>query len=169
MDTQRQNFWKESIDKEAQVRLDWHVRFSKEFANKSAPARPRKQTQALIPVPNLAATTTNRFNKVVPTTISSPSKQTEAAASESLVEMRPASAKTKALLYKGFSALGEGRHLYLKHRNQQKPEAKYEYPMTSTWEYGWKIGEVAKMKPSEFGRTRIVKDSFYRHNGVFGH
>ena len=34
-DVQRQNFWTESIHKEAYTRLAWHEKYSKEFARES--------------------------------------------------------------------------------------------------------------------------------------
>lgn len=83
--------------------------------------------------------------------------------------MRVASANTRTLLYTGLSAEGEGRKAYLCQRKTKGPEEKYQYPLTSALEVGWKIREVsAKMesKPAQFGRSRIVQDTFFRTNGV---
>ena len=86
-----------------------------------------------------------------------------------LVEMRPSSPKTRELLYDGFTKEGRGRYLYLQQRYRKVPEAKYEYPLTSSLEYGWKLGDVIKkedIKKPAFGRTRIVADTFYTRTGI---
>ena len=177
MDTQRQNFWKESIHKEATVRLAWHMRFSKEFASeqpfqtvdrtsKNKKAIVPKLAQAEVDMPPVSYAKKKMKNEIIlPNTRGlNPNESLPL-----LVEMRPVSSKTRKLLYKGFSALGEGRYAYLQQRKEKKPEQKYEFPITSGWEYGWKITDAMKRlsgKPAEFGRTRIVKDSVYRRNGV---
>lgn len=172
MDTQRQNFWKESIHKEAAVRLAWHMRFSKDFSEeskyiKSPPPKKEKTFFPKIPTVEQRKTKSKGFQL-------QPIKLITDNCDENtlLIEMRPVSSKTRNLLYKGFSALGEGRYAYLQARKERKPEQKYEFPITSGWEYGWKITDAMKSsstKPAEFGRTRIVKDSFYRNNGVAPH
>jgi len=179
MDTQRQNFWKESIDKEAAVRLAWHMQFSKEFANKSLPLRKKKAVNFLPKISaansQLVKSNSNDARKVKCKTFPANFKPTATGEEETttlLIEMRPVTPITKNLLYKGFSALGEGRYAYLQERKKKKPEQKYEFPITNGWEYGWKITDAMKhstSKPAEFGRTRIVKDSFYRNNGVDPH
>ena len=177
MDTQRQNFWKESIHKEATVRLAWHMRFSKEFASeqlfptvdrtsKNGKTIVPKLVQAEVDMPPVSYAKKKMKNEIIlPNTRGLDPNESLPL----LVEMRPVSSKTRKLLYKGFSALGEGRYAYLQRRKEKKPEQKYEFPITSGWEYGWKITDAMKRssgKPAEFGRTRIVKDSFYRRNGV---
>lgn len=173
MDTQRQNFWKESIHKEANVRLAWHMRFSKEFADQTVQTKKQK-AKGFVP----------KFNATEVEIIKMKGKNGDCKDTKrgdktpalneklNLVEMRPVSPRTRNLLYKGFSALGEGRYAYLQERKQKKPEMKYEFPITSGWEYGWKITDSMKKsttKAAEFGRTRIVRDSFYRRNGVIPH
>ena len=173
MDTQRQNFWKESIHKEAAVRLAWHMQFSKEFANVPKQILKKKPGNFL---PKLSVD--SQLVKTIPKNkiVTKPLKVSEELNGEKcntlLLEMRPVTPSTKQLLYKGFSALGEGRYAYLQERKRKKPEQKYEFPITNGWEYGWKINDAMKQsvsKPAEFGRTRIVRDSFYRNNGVAPH
>ena len=172
MDTQRQDFWKQSIDKEANVRLGWHMKYSKEFANESfLPQIKKKHTVPKPMVKDLELINSMKKKKDKKPRMKKVDVNLDTANDSStlLIEMRPVSSKTKDLLYKGFSALGEGRYAYLKERKQKQPELKYEYPVTSTWEYGWKITDTMKrssMKPSTFGRTRIVQDTFYSRNGV---
>lgn len=43
MDAQWQNFWIESINKEAAVRFQWHLRYSKQFAKAAFQSRPKKE------------------------------------------------------------------------------------------------------------------------------
>lgn len=181
MDTQRQNFWKESIDKEATVRLTWHIKYSKEFARSNTLPTSSQTEKAY------KAAQHNVIHKAVKVSEMKPnlakdqprksglSRLVNEVSNENLndsirvSEMRPVTPITRKLLYKGFSAVGEGRYQYLQRRKQKKPEQKYEFPITSGWEYGWKIANSMKnstTRPAEFGRTRIVKDSFYRTNGV---
>lgn len=85
-----------------------------------------------------------------------------------LVEMRTVTPHIREQLYKGFSKEGTGRYAYLQTRKIKKPEDKYDFPITSSWEYGWKLDDVVKeFRAPAFGRSRIVKDSFYRTNGIF--
>ncbi|PAA49518.1 hypothetical protein BOX15_Mlig011474g2 [Macrostomum lignano] len=88
---------------------------------------------------------------------------------ELCVEMRPISPKTKQLLYEGFSREGKGRRQYLKQRTDKAPEDKFQFPIVSSWEYGWKLGDVIKIediKKPPFGRTRLINDTFYTRTGV---
>ena len=174
MDTQRQNFWKESIHKEATVRLSWHMKFSKEFARDHSVKKlksPDPLAMLVKPTGNInikQSVNVNPKQSKQPTVSQIKDLKAKPRATN-LTEMRPVTPATKLLLYKGFSALGEGRYQYLQQRKQKKPEQKYEFPITSGWEYGWKITTSMKnssTRPAEFGRTRIVRDSFYRTNGV---
>jgi hypothetical protein len=91
----------------------------------------------------------------------------QARARQSTEEMRSLDAGGRASLYEGFSREGKGRYRYLRERHQLSPEAKFTFPMVSSWEYGWKIGEEmpAYGRPRH-ARTAIIKDSFYTRNGV---
>jgi len=74
---------------------------------------------------------------------------------------------TRSKIYDGKGADGKGRRTYLNLRNNVRPETKYNYPILSSWEYGWRLGDVIKiedLKNPEFGRSRIVADTFYRNN-----
>ena len=96
-------------------------------------------------------------------------EEEQAAPKKTESEMRVASAATKGLLYTGLSAEGEGRKAYLIQRKNKGPEEKYQYPLTSALEVGWKISDVSgtrENKPAQYGRSRIVQDTFFRTNGV---
>ena len=176
MDTQRQNFWKQAIAKEDQVRFAWHTKYSKAFAEETgATQRNKSQQQTLKPalkVTDLPPIDHSKFKKKGLRIYTPPKVDPEELSNKSklLTEMRPVSKDTKKLLYKGFSALGEGRHAYLNERKGKIPEQKYDFPITSSWEYGWKISDIMKnasLKPAQFARGRIVQDTFYTRNGVF--
>lgn len=177
MDTQRQNFWKESIGKEAMVRLLWHTRYSKEFSRSAFVSKPRKEGLVVKPMDSFKQERKTKGGKnALLGKTSKADEQTaqqkfaEAAKKEPeslLVEMRPVSGNTQSLLYDGFSALGGGRYAYLQQRRFKKPEEKYEFPITSAWEIGWKINDCVKsVKPPQYGRSRVIRDSFYRPNGI---
>jgi len=168
MDTQRQNFWKESINKEAYVRLAWHARYSKEFVRDAAKEaqKPRQEGLKINALQALKQEMEAKEKKEQENR-----KEVEESANKDinslLVEMRPVSRETRALLYDGFSALGGGRYAYLQQRKLKDPEVKYEYPITSSWEVGWKLQDCVKQqKGPSFGRTRVIRDTFYRPNGI---
>jgi len=84
-------------------------------------------------------------------------------------EMRPPSAGTKARLYDGFTKEGKGRYQYLRSRAQTIPEKKFDFPILSSWDYGWRLDDVIQkedIKKPANGRTRIVNDTFYTRNGI---
>jgi len=75
--------------------------------------------------------------------------------------------QSKASLYEGFSREGRGRARYLRERRQDGPDAKFTYPVVSSWEYGWKVGdEMVSYGRPQHGRTSTIQDSFYTRNGV---
>ena len=88
-----------------------------------------------------------------------------------MLAMRPSTPTTREYLYDGFTKEGKGRYRYLQQRYRHIPENKYEFPLTSSWEYGWRLSDVIKkedIKKPQFGRTRIVADTFYTRTGIPG-
>ncbi|KAJ0049966.1 hypothetical protein NL108_014295, partial [Boleophthalmus pectinirostris] len=53
--------------------------------------------------------------------------------------MRPASPQTRQSLYQDSSHQGRGRSQYLRRRGQMLPEQKFDFPLVSSWEYGWRL------------------------------
>jgi len=163
MDTQRQNFWKESINNEVTIRNRWFQQhMNTGFSEPSEQTKPRK----VIKVQPLQMKALPVLEKEAPATV----LPTVEVPAKSETEMRVASATTKQLLYTGLSAEGEGRKAYLVQRRCKNPEDKFQFPLTSALEVGWKIREVGKKgegKPAQFGRSRIVQDTFFRTNGCF--
>lgn len=180
-DVQRQNFWTESIHKEAYTRLAWHEKYSKEFARESreggqaAVARKKRPDMVpkvkLIPVQSLKTKKTKKAADKTDASKAQENAKKELAGKDPnalLVEMRPVTSDVREQLFKGFSKEGTGRYAYLQMRKLKKPEMKYEVPLTSSWEYGWRLNDVVKeFRAPTYGRSRIVKDSFFRTNGIF--
>ncbi|CAF3507802.1 unnamed protein product [Rotaria sp. Silwood1] len=82
--------------------------------------------------------------------------------------MYPVKKEYKDVLFDGFSKEEKGRYKYLNIRKQIQPEHKYQYPVSNTMEYGWKLGETGQQfKAPTYARGKIVEESFYRRNGVF--
>jgi len=104
-------------------------------------------------------------------TVTDPCERTERRSPRTLPplarDMKPVDDVTLGRIYEGSSREGKGRYGYLKTRNSLRPEVKYQFPIVSSWEYGWRLEDVIKveeMKNPEFGRSRIVADTFYRNN-----
>jgi hypothetical protein len=173
MDTQLQNFWIESIDKEASLRFAWQLKYSKQFAKKVIQQGQQGQKTGLvlsnavsdrIKKMEAESKTTNRGSGVK--TLPSRSHSTKSDGVAVMRDMRPPSQGTRSMLYSGISAHGEGRYAYLKKRKLMVPEQKYEFPILSSCQYGWKITELTNPKPSQYARTCVIKDSFYRNSGI---
>lgn len=175
MDTQLQNFWIESIDKEASLRFAWQLKYSKQFAKKVVQQKQPNKKTGLV----LSNAVSERIKKIEEESKpvrsapggakgSKPSRSQSAKSDRVTVlrDMRPPSQSTRSVLYGGISAHGEGRYAYLKKRKQLIPEEKYEFPILSSCQYGWKITELTNPKPSKFARTCVIKDSFYRNSGI---
>ena len=195
MDTQMQNFWVEAIKKEESMRFAWQLKYSKTFAKQARKKKAEDDSAAkkgvaiTDPLTNVKSHIKRmeddlEKDKDKQSARSSQSKKREDKKkkrddaddlSSSLEEkkmnllkvreMRSPSPKTKMQLYDGISHHGEGRYAYLKLRNRKSPEQKYIFPVLSSNNYGWKIHDHL-MPKSEYARTRIIRDTFYRHSGI---
>ena len=86
-----------------------------------------------------------------------------------LVDMNRADTPTKQKLYDGLSKEGKGRHAYLASRHKLDPDNKFNFPLLSSWEYGWRLSDVIRvedLKNPTHGRSRIIAETFYRNNGL---
>ncbi|XP_062928276.1 protein SPMIP1-like [Mobula hypostoma] len=143
MDTQLQNFWKESMTKEDLLRFCWLRHFKGDLSKPPARVTERKK------VPTLPHGGFQIQDAAVQGKEGGPSKEVkqkklrakEQAPTVSMSDMRPVTPEVRALLYDGFSKEDKGRYQYLKARKKKGPSEKYEYPLTTSWNYGWKIGE----------------------------
>ncbi|CAF1589729.1 unnamed protein product [Rotaria magnacalcarata] len=158
-DTRTQNAWKELIEKEAMTRVSWHQTFKpnpnddewfKRGFYTQATAKPIVSYDANDSLDELAKKLDIEHN------------------SNALKEMYPVKKEEKDILFDGFSKEEKGRYKYLNLRKQVQPEHKFQYPVSSTMEYGWKLGETGQhFKAPTYARGKIVEESFYRRNGVF--
>uniref|UniRef100_A0A673FNH8 Si:ch211-193l2.10 n=1 Tax=Sinocyclocheilus rhinocerous TaxID=307959 RepID=A0A673FNH8_9TELE len=117
--TQDQNFYRELILKEAYTRLAWKMKYSKEY-----PTTFTREKQPLLTLPPVVQTR---------------EKQPLRWSLSEAPLMRAASPQTKAALYRGLSNEGKGQGLYPRKRAQKHPEEKFDYPILSSWEYGWRL------------------------------
>ncbi|KAJ4926638.1 hypothetical protein JOQ06_014387 [Pogonophryne albipinna] len=62
---------------------------------------------------------------------------------------QPVSPKTRNALYQDSSHHGKGRRLYLQRRGNIRPEEKFDFPLLSSWEYGWRLGELKRTYPAD--------------------
>ncbi|XP_064160252.1 protein SPMIP1 [Anguilla rostrata] len=162
--TQNQNCYRELIEKEAYTRMAWKMKYGDDYPM-SFPSRRPKVPQA----PKLSTPKT-----VLPPVVKPPERKKEVSAEpvertlSAAPLMRPVSPQTKETLYQGFSKEGKGRHLYLRRRVQKGPEDKFDFPLLSSWEYGWRLGDYDRdYRSPANGRSGIVRNTFYARNGIF--
>jgi len=80
----------------------------------------------------------------------------------------PINSEMNQMLYRNRNA---NRKEYLRERGKQLPEERYKFPMSSSMEYGWRIGTANK--PNEinaspqFGVKNAIMGTLYRNNGIF--
>ena len=179
MDTQMQNFWIESINKEAALRFAWQLKYSRRFA-RAARKKQEEQVKAGMKVKSNISKHIQQMEQDLEGRRGSkpgsppeeePTHEYQKMDLEKLAlelrDMYPASPKTRALLYEGISHHGEGRYAYLKKRKELSPENKYVFPILTSCAYGWKVHDQAGIpKCSPHARTRVVRDTFYRHSGI---
>uniref|UniRef100_A0A4W3IZF1 Sperm microtubule inner protein 1 C-terminal domain-containing protein n=1 Tax=Callorhinchus milii TaxID=7868 RepID=A0A4W3IZF1_CALMI len=170
MDTQQQNFWKETINKEKLLSLCWLRRYQPD------PCRPpprKRERRKLFRLPKIEVKEEEKEKeeaeeerKKVAAKIAEKAKNTSVTVSIPN-DMRPVTPQTRALLYDGFSKEEKGRYQYLKARVSKGPDEKYEYPFTTSWDYGWRLGDMVKYQTPAHGRSAIIQGTFYRKNGIF--
>lgn len=173
--TQIQKFLEESYNKERDVRLAWHAKLGPRETGKSKQfevfrrkieneAKPAEGFLSKVP----KDVKEPRYNKKITGTYDTMVTKSNGADVLS-AEMRPVTPGTKEKLYDGFTKEGKGRYQYLSSRYEKNPEEKFSFPLLSSWEYGWRLGDVIKkedIKKPKNGRTRIVADTFYTRTGI---
>jgi hypothetical protein len=170
MDTRAQNSWKEQVEKEAMTRILCKIN-KEEYKDEDAWFDKSKYTKDSKPVLPFA-TKINYPPKLVRTNPTQQAleltKQLRESGTNLLSDMRKPEEKVTKLLFDGFTKEEKGRYQYLKARKSDNPEEKYDYPLLTSFDYGWKLSEVAPAyKTPVNGRTKIVEDTFHRRNGVF--
>ncbi|XP_015203403.1 protein SPMIP1 [Lepisosteus oculatus] len=166
--TQNQNCYRELIEKEAYTRLAWKIKYGKDYPSKFASTKRKDAETSKLSINKTILPPLVQDQK---TPEEKKKKSTElkvGPTSEAPPVMRSVTPQTRGVLYQGFSKEGKGRSLYLRNRTMKSPEKKFEHPIISSWEYGWRLGDYAKEDKSPIkGRSRIVKDTFYARNGIF--
>jgi len=173
--TQMQNFWKESVEKEATARL---MSFAKMRGQSRAKPRQlevfrkkiedNKPSDALLErLPPISGE--QRFNRTKADFNAPMGLDRALTMPIDAPEMRPVESVVKSTLYDGFTKEGKGRYMYLHQRYETIPEQKFAFPTCSSWDYGWRLGDVIKkedIKKPKYGRNKIVEDTFYTRNGI---
>ncbi|XP_062374402.1 protein SPMIP1-like [Sardina pilchardus] len=159
MDSQRQDFWKEAVLKENLLRINW---FRQNWIKHPKP--PSKERK--VKLPNVAEPSGEKSlqSQITEVKVSNP-KPLDPGSDTNI--MRPVSSETRTELYKGFTKEETGRYRYLSLRKRKNPEDKYNYPVTSNWQYGWGLGDRNKAHVPIYAKNAIVRESFYRKNGIF--
>ncbi|XP_031424360.1 protein ATP6V1FNB [Clupea harengus] len=161
--TQNQNCYRELIKKEAYARLAWKMKYSKDYPRSFTSHQAKAQALPKLPVPK----------SILPPVFNLPERKREPSPQgahnlSTAPLMRPVTPETRDALYQGFSKEGKGRHLYLRHRVLKGPDEKFDHPILSSWECGWRLGDYEKTYRSPAnGRSGIVRSTFYARNGIF--
>ena len=171
-DTKLQKFYSEQYQKEANARL----KFFYENRRGGGPSDSGRSASACVATLDKRATV-NGLPAIHPAEFAKKLKLEAEAGKARLAElaarryddvkeMRPPSLREKSCLFDGFSKEGKGRYQYLKERKLIIPEQRYVFPITSSWDYGWKIREAVQFQRPTYPRTRMIADSFYTRNGI---
>lgn len=173
--TQIQKFLEESYNKERDIRLNWLKKVGPRDGGKS------KQCEVFRRKIENEAKPADGFLAKVPKDVKEPRYNKKITRVDDLMvgksdfsqilsaEMRPVTPGVKETLYEGFTKEGKGRYQYLSTRNEKNPEDKFSFPLLSSWEYGWRLGDVIRkeeIRKPKNGRTRIVADTFYTRTGI---
>ncbi|XP_003217766.1 protein SPMIP1 [Anolis carolinensis] len=172
--TQEQNGWRELVNKEAFCRVGWKAKYGSKYPRR-VPDYRISQRKCFLPAicppgdgGNLSTCEEIPVQKKEERKL--PEREDDPPLPEPLPEMRAPTPQTVQLLYQGFSHEGKGRQHYLKERTRKSPEEKFSYPLLSSWDYGWRLGDAVKdIRTPIYGKSRIVKDTFYINNGIFHH
>ncbi|XP_048358424.1 protein ATP6V1FNB [Sphaerodactylus townsendi] len=172
MDALQQNFWKEEYNKELMLRFGWHQKYGALVKAKQERQRERrkKAVETTLKLPSMKPPLLQKPKSPPPSPPPPPKppKEDELLGIDVRVleaEMKPAFREVRALLYQGTSHEDEGRYRYLQTRALLRPEDKYTLPITTNFNYGWQMGNMAHTYVAPTPKCRI--DSFFRKNGAF--
>lgn len=167
MDTRQKNLCAECVNKETSIRFAWHLKYVRQFGKKSFDPKPKKIGLNLNTTISEKIKRMERERKPLRSAAAKREStgQVKCDGSIPLRDMRPPSPSAQSVLYNGISAHGEGRYAYLKKRKTLTPVQKYEFPLLSSYQYGWKIMEYANPKPSPHARV-YIDSLFYRKRGI---
>ncbi|XP_047439565.1 uncharacterized protein LOC125007043 [Mugil cephalus] len=165
--TQSQNCYREQIQKEMMTRLAWKSRYAKLYPSSCKQEDISAETTRLQPPsaePQAAVPPVVREQGDLPPPVLPVEGEQQLSAPPL---MRPVSPQTRRALYQD-SHHGKGRSLYLRRRGHIRPEEKFDFPLLSSWEYGWRLGDYTlDYRTPSSARSSVVKNTFYTRNGVF--
>ncbi|XP_054472880.1 uncharacterized protein LOC129105733 [Anoplopoma fimbria] len=178
--TQRQNCYREQIQKEMLTRLAWKSRYADLYpsccdapnADSTKPTHlPRLPGNARTVLPPVTRTT-EKPSDLSPPPPAPPRPPVLSVDEDGRLDvaplMRPVSPQTRDSLYQDSSHHGKGRSLYLQRRVRMRPEEKFDFPLLSSWEYGWRLGDYTlDYRTPSRAKSSVVKNTFYARNGVF--
>ncbi|XP_069372615.1 protein SPMIP1 [Paralichthys olivaceus] len=176
--TQSQNCYREQIQKETLTRLAWKSRYAAVYPSRCSdqpigteasqpPALSAEPRRAALP-PVTSAPKKRQSDLPPPPPPPPPAPPVDGRLSVAPT-MRPVSPQTSQALYQDSSHHGRGRRLYLQRRGLRRPEEKFDFPLLSSWEYGWRLGDYAlDYRTPSCARLSVVRNSFFTRNGVFG-
>lgn len=118
------------------LRCEWHRKYGS-----MVKAKQKAKTAARLPLhlPTLqpkAPVSPPPAPKASPSRVPSPALE-----APEQPEMYPVPPATRALLYEGISHDSQGRYRYLHARQRDIPERRYRFPITTSFTYGWQLGE----------------------------
>ncbi|KAM7421944.1 hypothetical protein PAMA_010157 [Pampus argenteus] len=173
--TQSQNCYREQIQKEMFTRLSWKSRYADLYPSGNNPrinstdlTQLPADPQAVLP----PVRTAKKESDPPPAPALPPAPPVLSVEGKERLNvaplMRPVSPKTRQALYQDSSHHGKGRSLYLRRRGQMRPEEKFDFPLLSSWEYGWRLSDYTlDYRTPSCARSSVVKNTFYARNGVF--
>lgn len=136
IDTLRQNFWKEEYLREKMLRCEWYRKYGS-----MVKAKQKAKAAARLPL-KLPTLHPKAPLSPPPAPKSAPSKAPSPVPEAPFQsEMYPVPPVTRALLYEGISHDFQGRYRYLNTRKLDMPETRYLFPVTTSFTYGWQLGE----------------------------
>ncbi|XP_034441501.1 uncharacterized protein LOC117761587 [Hippoglossus hippoglossus] len=172
--TQSQNCYREQIQKEMLTRLSWTSRYATNYPtcckldtkpSMEAPQLPAASARPRAALPPVPSAPKKRQSDLRPHPPPPPPVDGRLSVAPT---MKPVSPRTSKALYQDSSHNGKGRRLYLQRRGLIRPEEKFEFPLLSSWEYGWRLGDYTlDYRTPCRARSSVVRNTFFTRNGVF--
>ncbi|XP_078803946.1 protein SPMIP1 [Oryzias latipes] len=163
--TQSQNCYKEQIQRELLTRLAWKSRYAKLYPS----ALSLQGSTQLPPLPPGARKPEKQNPPPHPQSLApTMEKERRQPAPPLMKPVPPPPQSRRAMLQDSSHHQGIGRSLYLQRRGHIRPEEKFDFPLLSSWDYGWRLGDFTlDYRTPSHARSAVVEKTFYSKNGVF--
>uniref|UniRef100_A0A3P9KPT0 Sperm microtubule inner protein 1 C-terminal domain-containing protein n=1 Tax=Oryzias latipes TaxID=8090 RepID=A0A3P9KPT0_ORYLA len=96
----------------------------------------------------------SRYAKLYPSALSLQGKRRQPAP-PLMKPVPPPPQSRRAMLQDSSQPQGIGRSLYLQRRGHIRPEEKFDFPLLSSWEYGWRLGKVDGIKSNFIDKSGL--------------